>query len=370
VGPGATGIFSVNLVADGTLPGITVSHLGTRLESPVDAGPGSSANERAVRLLVELQLHRAATGVPAVLLATPRVTVPDPAITAQFVELATNTPDIAVLPVSRLPGFVDGALTDESGPRVTLPATAGPDLSERLARVAAARFDASHASRMLVEPGRGELWDADLTRAMSAAIDDATAFARVAATQAEIDRVLNAIVPPESYTFRLTGTSSTLRLRLENRYDQPLNVLIHVRSPKLRFPQPDPLETIGAGESRLVEIPVEARSNGTFTIEGDVLAPDRVRLVDPVILKARVSRITGLSQFVTGAAVLVLASWWYSHLRRSRRRRLAMAGARAPGTSAFEVVSPDAAEGIAQPTPAAPEQYGARVESGTAADPR
>jgi hypothetical protein len=353
-GPDATDLFSVNLVADGSLPAMTVSELGAQLQTPVNADTSSTANEHAVRLLVELQLHRAATGTPAVLLATPRVTVPDPAITAQFVELATGMPDISVVPVSRLPGIVDGALTGAAIPPVELPASAGPALSERLARVAEARLDASHATRMLVEPTRGAAWIADLTRVLSTAVDDATAYEHLEATHEQIEEVLTAIVPPEAETLRLTGTSSTLRLRVENTYDQPLNVLIHVRSPKLTFPNPDPLTTLAAGESRFVEIPVEARSNGTFTIEVDVLVPDRTPLSDPIILKARVTRLTGLSQVVTGAAALVLASWWYSHIRRSRRRRVA---ARQPAPPAAEAlaVSPDAAEAMVRPVAAVSE---------------
>ena len=352
---GANGLFSVSLVADGSLPAMTVSELGAQLQTPVSDDTSTTANELAVRLLVELQLQRAATGVPAVLLATPRVTVPDPAITAQFVELATGMPDISVVPVSRLPGTVDGALTAAATAPLDLPATAGPDLSERLSRVANARIDASHATRMLVDPARGAAWDADLTRVMSTAVDDATAYEHLDETHRQIVRVLTAIVPPASETLRLTGTSSTLRLRLENTYDQPLNVLVHLRSPKLIFPEPDPLRLVPPGESVLVEIPVEARSNGTFTIEVDVLAPDRAPLSDPIILKARVTRLTGLSQVITGTAALVLVSWWYSHIRRSRRRRIAAREAGAPTGDTMAAVSPDAAEAMAQPVAAASE---------------
>ena len=349
-GSDASGLFAVNLVADGTLPAMTVSGLGAQLQTPVNDDTSTAANEAAVRLLVELQLQHAASGVPAVVLATPRATVPDPAITAQFVELATEVPDVSIVALSRLPGVVDGALVGGPAAPVELPATAGPDLSERLARVAEARIDAAHAESMLADPARAGAWDADLSRVMSTAIDDATAFERLDATHAEIERVLGAIVPPDSETLRLTGTSSRLRLRLENTYDQPLNVLIDVRSPKLTFPEPDPLVPIPPGESVLVDVPVRARSNGTFTIEVDVLSPDREPLADPVILKARVTRLTGLSQVVTGGAALVLASWWYSHIRRSRRRRQ---DARGPESSLDDVrvaVSPDAAEAMVQST--------------------
>jgi hypothetical protein len=362
-GPDSSGVFAIGLAGDGTLPAITFSPLGAQLVSPTAGGPEPAANELAVRLLVELQVQRLASGTPAVVLATPRITVPDPEITAQFVDLAASTPGVVVVPISRLPGIVDRSLAADVGPPLNLPADAGDDLTVRLERVDEARTGASHAATMLVDPTRAAEWSAELDRAMSSAVDDATALSRVAETRAEIDRVLGAIVPPDSDTFRLTGTRSTLRLRIENTYDEPLNVVVHVRSPKLRFPEPDPLVGVPPGESRLVEIPVEARSNGTFTIEVDVLSPDRAPLSQPTIIKARVTRITGLSQVMTGAAGLVLASWWYSHFRRGRRNRssLAEAGATAPDKTAV-AVSPDAAEALARP-PDAPEAAQRAVES-------
>ena len=80
------------------------------------------------------------------------------------------------------------------------------------------------------------------------------------------------------------------------------------------------MPALGAVE---VDVPVEALSRGTFTIEVDVLAPDGFRLGPPVVLKGRVSHVNGLSQVVTGGAALVLVSWWYTHLRRRRAQRRA-----------------------------------------------
>ena len=78
----------------------------------------------------------------------------------------------------------------------------------------------------------------------------------------------------------------------------------------------------------------------------DVLTPAGQRIAGPVALRGTVRRVTGLSQLVTGGAMLALASWWYSHFRRNRRARLA-APAGGPGRDldkADESLSPDAAE--------------------------
>lgn len=341
-------VFGVRLGDGGTLPAMTFSPLGRMLQAPLPSDDAPTPNASAVRLLVELQLAHATTDVPAVLLATPRVTVPDPAITAQFVALADDLPDVAVVPVSRLPGIVDGGLVG-GAPPVTLPATAGVGLAARLARVDVAREDAQHMATMLVDSNRGSQWTAAFDRAMSSAVDDTTAFQHLAETESEIAAVRGAIVPPAPFTFTITGTQSTLRLQVRNTGMEPLTVRIRVRSSKIISEQPADQVVPASGSARF-DVPVEARSNGTFTIEVDVLTPDNERLADPVVLKAKVTRVTGLSQVVTGGAALVLASWWFSHLRRRRRRRLAAAGIAPTSVSSLvDSVSPDAAEAQAPP---------------------
>ena len=348
IGAPIAAVFGVRLGDGGTLPAMTFSPLGRMLQAPLPNDDAPTPNASAVRLLVELQLARATTDVPAVLLATPRVTVPDPAITAQFVALADDLPDVAVVPVSRLPGIVDGKLVG-GAPPVTLPATAGVGLAARLARVDIAREDARHIATMLVDSNRGSQWTAAFDRAMSSAVDDTTAFQHLAETESEIAAVRGAIVPPAPFTFTITGTQSTLRLQVRNTGTEPLTVRIRVRSSKIISEQPADQVVPASGSARF-DVPVEARSNGTFTIEVDVLTPDNERLADPVVLKAKVTRVTGLSQVVTGGAALVLASWWFSHLRRRRRRRLAAAGMAATSLSSLaDSVSPDAAEAQAPP---------------------
>ena len=100
-----------------------------------------------------------------------------------------------------------------------------------------------------------------------------------------------------------------------------------------------------------VVIPVEARSNGTSSLEVAVLTPVFGQEIgDPVVLTARVNALTGLGQVVTGGAILVLLSWWYGHFRRRRRARLARIG-EVDGLNGRRLVpvSPDAAEATVAP---------------------
>jgi hypothetical protein len=97
-----------------------------------------------------------------------------------------------------------------------------------------------------------------------------------------------------------------------------------------------------------IELPVVARSNGTSSVEIELLTPEFGQTVaGPAVLTARVNALTGLGQVITGGAVLVLLSWWFGHFRRRRRRRLEGNGGR-NGKPAAPDVSPDAAEAIAQ----------------------
>lgn len=338
--------FGVYLGVDGSLPAMTFSALGAQLRTPPVGESLFTPNDRAVRLLVDIQLSRSVSDVPALVLATPRVMVPDPAITAQFVKLADEMPDISLVPISRLPGLVDRGLGAAASASVTLPGVTGADLSSRLIAVTATREDAAHASSMLIEADRRAAWDNKLDGVMSSEIDDATAFEHLGETAAEIDAVLGAIVAPDPFTFTLTGTSSTLRIRLQNTSTEPLNVMVDVRASKLRFPQQPPVTMVPAGGSVEIPVAVEARSNGTFSVEVDVLAPDGAPLTPPLILTARVTRVTGLSQVVTGGAALVLVSWWYSHLRRNRRRRLGAVDEDEATVSTFDALAPDAAESL------------------------
>ena len=347
-GPDASGLFAVNLVADGTLPAMTRER--SRRAAPDARGRATrstAANEAAVRLLVELQLQRAATGVPAVVLATPRRRFP----TRRSPPSSSSSPrSCRTSPSSRSHGCPGSSTARSPAVRQRRsscrrrPALTSPSASPRSPTPASTPPTRSACWWTRHEAGR---WDAELTRVMSTAIDDATAFEHLGATHAEIERVLGAIVPPDSETLRLTGTSSRLRLRLENTYDQPLNVLIHVRSPKLTFPEPDPLVLIPPGESVLVDVPVEPGPTARSRSRSTCWRPTAPRSPDPVILKARVTRLTGLSQVVTGA-------------RRARARVVVVqphpaespAPARCPPTrsrsfdDARVVVSPDAAEAM------------------------
>lgn len=339
-------VFDLDLDGNGDLAAIRVSPLGSQLDpldtSPDDAGRAASPVVRAARLAAELVVDQAVIGTPVHVLAATGIGVPDPDVTASLARFASASDVLEMEPLSDLGGLIDRAAS--ASQVVGLPSDAGADLSLRLVDIDAVRDDATDAASMLVDPSPVNPWTDDLDRLLAADLTDAQVRTGLSAVAVQTARVLDAVVPPDSTTFTLTGSSGTLRLRVENTGDIPLQVRVRARSLKLRFPTPAEPRVVPAQSAEEFDIPVIARSNGTFTVEVDLLTPDGSRtLAPPVILKARVTRLTGLSRVVSAGAVLVLVSWWFSHLRRDRRRRALVAGATvAPGP--LDALSPDAAE--------------------------
>jgi hypothetical protein len=315
-------VFEVELGDGNSLPAMTIDRRGAQLAASESESVAATANERAVRLLAELRLDRRDGGPAAVVLAAPDLTVPDGDVTVRFAEFVDSLPDARVVPLSRLPGIAQGELRAD-GRALPLPTTAGADLTQRRDDVESLRAAAEQAATMITTSQRRDDWMRRLDALLASDLDDATVAQRSAELDAEIEAVLTAIVAPEPFTFTLTGSSNTLHLPIRNTSAEPLLVDIDVRSPKLAVDGPvQPIE-VPALSSTDVAVPVQARSQGTFTIEVDVLAPGGHALGPPVVLKGRASEMRGLSQVATVGAVLILASWWFMHLRRRRARRLA-----------------------------------------------
>jgi hypothetical protein len=143
----------------------------------------------------------------------------------------------------------------------------------------------------------------------------------------ESQEIVADVVPPASTTFTLGGRDSPIRFSIRNDGPTDLEVLVRLRSSKLRLPEGDKIVSLPARTSTSVEFAVSARSNGRFPVSLQLLTPSGdVLFGPPSSLTARVNAIAGLGQLVTGIALLFLASWWANHFRRQYRRRQAETG--------------------------------------------
>jgi hypothetical protein len=121
-------------------------------------------------------------------------------------------------------------------------------------------------------------------------------------------------------TFTLGSKLSDLRLQVRNESTVSLSVKVELASAKLQFPQGPQIVTIAPNSALDVVVPVQARANGSFPLNVILTTPDGLTQVgQPTRLTARVSALAGLGQVATGAAILILMSWWIAHWRARKR---------------------------------------------------
>jgi len=256
-------------------------------------------------------------------LATPDLGIPDPDVLAVIEGFVDEHPDVAFQTLSFVPGSTSPFLINGDPVRVTLPATAGPDLTNRVHEIDLVSLHAAHVATMLPsDDPRPEQWRTELEGLISTGIDDATVTRRLVRIERELQTIEEAIQLPAPFTFTLAGEASTITLRIGNTSTTELRVGVRVSGPsRLAFPEPDTEWSLAAGSITDVTIPIEARSNGTSEVVVEVHTPSGAVIGEPIVLTVRVNALSGLGQLLTGAALLVLATWWFSHFRRKRRLR-------------------------------------------------
>ena len=132
VGTYPTLVIGAALTDDGTLPALVTNEWATLLDPSVD--DPRSPTDRAVRLVAEALALRAEFEPElrrAAVLTTPDLGVPDAATVAAVAGLAEQSPALRLVPLSGLPGGADAMTVDGRPVTVTLPPSAGPDLSAR-----------------------------------------------------------------------------------------------------------------------------------------------------------------------------------------------------------------------------------------------
>lgn len=137
----------------------------------------------------------------------------------------------------------------------------------------------------------------------------------------EIGDVRACVAVVTSERVSLGGRESRVPLTLVNECEVPLRVRVRLNGPKLELREPDQVVTVVDREQ--LEIPVEARTNGVFPVEVELLTPGgepAAQLGRPTEFTVQATALAGLGQLVSGALVLVLITWWVQHVRGRRRR--------------------------------------------------
>ena len=360
-------LVTVELDDGQTVPAAIVDDfLGSQMVRGADE-PVLTAIEIAAELVVlarDIDVDGGAVDQHGVILALPDLGVPDATFVAELAPLLLGSSSLQLVSPRELGTNTTTLLNDGRLVTITLPDSAGPDLSSRIDRLDDVTADVLAYASMLPE-GAPDIarWSATLEALPSTALTDAQADAAVDRLEDDFAAYRDAIVAPEPFAFTLTGRESKLRFSLTNTSDQPLQVRVNLSSPKMQFPAGDTIWTIDAQGETDVVVDVEALSNGKSSVFLRIYAPAEnreVQLVPEVVLTARVNSFAGLGQLITGAGLLLVVTWWAHHARSSRRKTAAAryqshhpAARREPPTTPVAPageVSPDAAASSLPPS--------------------
>jgi len=130
-------------------------------------------------------------------------------------------------------------------------------------------------------------------------------------------------------TVTLTSREAEIPVSFVNGTAEPVTVRMRLASSKLLFPAGEQQDITLPPGNTTMQIPVEARASGTFTMNVTLVSTDGYLAIgDPARIRVRSTVFSGTGAVLTGGAAAFLVLWWGNHIRRTRRaRRTAVTGA-------------------------------------------
>jgi hypothetical protein len=162
--------------------------------------------------------------------------------------------------------------------------------------------------------------------APSSLLSEQQARAELALVRDGIRRVLD-LVRATDKTVTLTSREAQIPVSFINETEQPVTVRMELASSKLLFPSGAQQEITLPPGNTTMQVPVEARATGTFTMNVALASRDGyLDLGDPARIRVRTTVFSGMGAWLTGGAATFLVLWWGNHIRRTRKERRAPAG--------------------------------------------
>ncbi|MEL7207331.1 MAG: DUF6049 family protein [Actinomycetota bacterium] len=127
------------------------------------------------------------------------------------------------------------------------------------------------------------------------------------------------ITSPSGQTVTLTSRRARVPVAVSNAMGVPARVRITVTSDRLEFPEGSQIEVVLEDGATTVQVPVEARTTGSFRMQVDVSSPDGVLAITSVPVSIRSTAVSGVGIALSIGAGLVLATWWVRNWHSSRR---------------------------------------------------
>lgn len=309
---------------------IVDGRIGKRLSTSTTPGFLDAVHDTADLLAARQDIiqRRLDPGRRTVLIGTEQLGLPDPATLGPLTKLISTTPGLSVSSVNQIGATTDTMAYDGGPLTVELPPTTSASIADRVAvrTDLAARGDQVRSMLTSDNPLPAQ-WQSKLDVIPSSAVSDAQVALIADDLSTQYEQIRHSVEPPTGLDFTMTGRTGTLRLKLRNNADFPIIVRVRLgaASNKLTFPAEEnhPLDPNATTE---LKFEIRARSNGRFPVYLTLLAPNDVGvesnpLQPPTRFTATVFGLSGLGNLVTGAALLVLLTWWVHHIRASRRRK-------------------------------------------------
>ena len=318
----ATLLAAVEIAPGDTLDAIVLDSSAALLD--VGAPSALSPTERAVRVIAEITALRR-TGPASdrwFVISGTDLEVPDADVVGHLARMLAEDPTVDAAPLSTA-ATSTGGMTDAAGRPIVISWPSGPDvdLAGRMGTIESLRaliFDI--ATLVPIDDPRIAEWERTVDGLLSAAVGDDTIAAVAERIRGEAATIRGSVVLPVGTSFTLTDRNTPLPLLIENRGTVTLRVGVRLVSDKLDVPI-EPIDVVLRPGSNTVRIDVTTRTNGTFPVSVEVTSPAGNPVTEPVAITARVNSVSGLGRLVAVGLVLVLSSWWYSHLRNSRASR-------------------------------------------------
>jgi hypothetical protein len=175
------------------------------------------------------------------------------------------------------------------------------------------------------EPLR-ETWQLLNSESLSVQMDPGRRSETHASIRRQIDERVDAIGLPPERRVVLTTRDATVPLRFRNDLPYPVEVQVRIRSPRLEI-QGGQTQTLvlDPGENR-IDLDVTVQAPGAAIMRIDVTSPDGRLAIGQSSLPVTSSRISGVGAVLSVISLLVLAGWWLSTVRRSRREQRGLDG--------------------------------------------
>ena len=287
--------------------------------SEIAPRPDVALEDQAVLFVARImQLRREQPELArSVVFSAPDLTIPDVETVQAIERLLSSDPTVEFMRVSELPDQIT------ANRAIVTPAVPQVDLAQRQLTADALQVLIDDTGSMLNENHESVAqWNALINDLFDQRGNGQYVVDTIDVVTNETSAVRQWVSVPMSGTVNLTGRDTPLPLVVENTGPEPLQVLIRLNAPRLVVPDEPLAITLPPGVSS-VQVPVEARSNGSFDVEVEVLSPAGTPVVSGVTIVAKAMTLSGFGRLVGFGLILVLISWWVSHLRRQRQRKVA-----------------------------------------------